>query len=271
MNESRSYLETNRAYWDARVDAHALSDFYQMKGFREGWCSLKEPELGYLGDVRGRSVLHLQCHFGQDSLSLARRGALVTGVDFSEPAIRKARGLAEELGLEADFVCNDIDSLTEGMPGAGSYDLVMSTYGTVGWLPDLQKWAATVAAFLRPGGSLVLVDFHPVVWMFDNDFQEITYPYFNFGPLHEELDGTYADRNAPIHASCISWNHSLSEIVQAMLSNGLRVDAFDEWDYSPYPCFARQIEVATGRYQIPGLEGKIPMLYGFKATKIHED
>jgi 2-polyprenyl-3-methyl-5-hydroxy-6-metoxy-1,4-benzoquinol methylase len=103
------------------VDAHALSDFYQMKAFREGWCSLKEPELGYLGDVRGRSVLHLQCHFGQDSLSLARRGALVTGVDFSEPAIRKARALAEELGLAADFVCKDIVFATRRFVGFGGF------------------------------------------------------------------------------------------------------------------------------------------------------
>ena len=270
MNDSKAYLEINRAYWDARVESHWLSDFYQMKAFREGWCSLKDPELGYLGEVRGLRVLHLQCHFGQDTLSLARRGAQVTGVDFSSLAIQKARALAVEMNLKAEFICRDIASLMEDLPTTGTFDRVMCTYGTLGWLPELQTWASTVAAALRPGGSLVLVDFHPVVWMLDNDLREITYPYFNFGPLHEDLEGTYADRNAPIKASCISWNHSLSEIVQALLSNGLRVDALDEWDYSPYPCFARQIEVGPGRFQIPGLEGKIPMLDGIKATKVYE-
>lgn len=264
------YVAINRAYWDARVEAHAVSDFYRMKEFMEGWCSLKEPELGYLGDVRGLKVLHLQCHFGQDTLSLARRGAEVTGVDFSEPAIRKAIALAEEMKLPAEFVCRDIASFRETLPSHGLYDRVMCTYGTLGWLPDLQSWAATVAASLKVGGFLALVDFHPVIWMFDNDIREITYPYFNFGPLYEELEGTYADRKSPIKASCVSWNHALSEIAQALLSNGMRIDAMNEWDYSPYPCFARQIEVEPGRFQIPGMEDKLPMLYGFKATKVYE-
>jgi 2-polyprenyl-3-methyl-5-hydroxy-6-metoxy-1,4-benzoquinol methylase len=188
-----NYLEMNRAGWNAKTPVHVNSAFYDMPGFLAGNTSLKDLELGLLGDVKGKRVLHLQCHFGQDSLSLARMGAHVTGVDFSDVAIEKATSLAAELQLDATFIHSDVYSLKEHL--SGSFDIVFTSYGTIGWLPDLKLWADIVQYFLKPGGQFVMVDFHPVVWMFDERFQSVTYSYFNTGPIVERSEGTYADRD----------------------------------------------------------------------------
>lgn len=266
MNESRSYLETNRAYWDARVEAHALSDFYQMKGFREGWCSLKEPELGYLGDVRGRSVLHLQCHFGQDSISLARLGAKVTGVDFSENAIEKANEIAKQTNTNIEFICCNVYDLPNHL--TQKFDIVFTSYGTIGWLPDMDKWAGIIAHFLKPNGHFVFAEFHPVVWMYDNDFKYVQYNYFKDEPIIEFENGTYADRNAEINGESISWNHSLSEVMNALILNGLLIKSFHEFDYSPYSCFTNVVEFEKGKFRIAGFNNKLPMVYSILAQKM---
>ena len=169
MSEQEDYLVKNKAAWNAKTAVHIDSDFYDMPAFMGGETSLKSLELGLLGDVKGKRILHLQCHFGQDSLSLARMGASVVGVDLSDAAIEKARELAAELQLDATFVNCDIYSLKEHLQG--EFDLVFTSYGTIGWLPDLNRWAAIVEHYLKPGGSFVMVDFHPVVWMFDNHFK----------------------------------------------------------------------------------------------------
>src|SRR5690606_3899602 len=168
-SDSMTYLDKNRALWNARVAAHVNSDFYDMAGFRAGKSSLKPPELRLLGDLSGKSVLHLQCHFGQDTLSLARMGAEVTGLDFSDEAIRTARALAEELQLPASFVCGDLYDAPALLQR--QYDVVFTSYGVIGWLPDLNRWAEVVASCLKPGGRFVFAEFHPVVWMLDDELE----------------------------------------------------------------------------------------------------
>ncbi|WP_242581765.1 class I SAM-dependent methyltransferase [Hymenobacter telluris] len=265
MNIPLDYLTLNRHLWNAKTDYHVASDFYDMAGFRAGKSSLREVELGLLGDVAGRSILHLQCHFGQDSLSLSRLGAQVTGVDLSDKAIAKARELATELQLPTKFICSDVYALPQHLHQ--QFDVVFTTYGVLGWLPDLAKWAAVVAHFLKPGGQLLLVEFHPVVWMFDNDFTRVEYSYFNRAAIEETETGTYADRAAPIEHKAISWNHSLSEVLGSLLQQGLEITHFNEYDYSPYNCFANLEQIAEHRYRLRHLPDKLPMLYSVMARK----
>jgi SAM-dependent methyltransferase len=177
-----NYIEINRRSWNNRTDTHLASAFYDVPGFLKGNSSLKDIELHLLGDVTGKSILHLQCHFGQDTLSLSRLGATVTGVDLSDKAIENAERLAKETGLPADFICCDIYDLPNYLDT--TFDIVFTSYGTIGWLPDLDKWANIIARYLKPDGRFIFVEFHPVVWMFDNDFEKVAYNYFNDAPYH---------------------------------------------------------------------------------------
>ncbi|UYZ60742.1 class I SAM-dependent methyltransferase [Hymenobacter latericus] len=267
MENANTYLALNRALWNARTEHHLASAFYDVAGFRAGKSSLNGIELALLGDVAGQRVLHLQCHFGQDSLSLARLGAQVTGVDLSDEAIAAARRLNTDLGLSAEFVCADVYALPQHLPAEPPFDVVFTSYGVLGWLPDLGRWAEVVARYLKPGGQLVLVEFHPVVWMFDNDFQRVQYSYFNTGAIEETETGTYANPEAPIEHQAITWNHSLSEVIGSLLGQGLRLTHFSEYDYSPYACFAHAVPAGEGRYHIGPLGDKAPLVYAVVATR----
>jgi SAM-dependent methyltransferase len=261
------YIRVNRALWDEKTRHHISSAFYHMDddAFLNGRSSLNDIELQLLGDLRGKELLHLQCHFGQDTLSLARLGARATGVDFSEVAIGKARELNEQLNLNAEFICTDIYELPAKLDR--EFDIVFASYGTIGWLPDMQRWAQVVARYLKPGGRFVFVEFHPVVWMFNHDFTGIEYSYFNKEAIIETATTTYADRSAAINKQEIGWNHDLSEVMQALLDAGLRIDAFNEHDASPYNCFKNMVEVVPGSFQIAGLEGKLPLVYSLVASR----
>lgn len=256
------YLKLNEALWNDRVDVHVASDFYQMDAFLNGENALKSIELDLLGEVKGKKILHLQCHFGQDSLSLSRLGAKVTGVDFSNKAIEKAKEITAQLKLDATFICADIYTLPEVL--TDQFDFVFTSYGTIGWLPDLNKWAKVIKHFLKPNGTFIYVDFHPVVWMFDNDFTKVAYPYFNEKTLIEIEEGSYADRKAKLNHTYHSWNHSIGEIVSALLSEKLTLNHLNEIDYSPYNCFNNTIEIAPSQYKIKHLEQNIPMVLALK-------
>lgn len=184
MNSTSNYISANKTAWNTKTEHHINSEFYDMPGFLNGNNSLKEIELNILGNVKGKSILHLQCHFGQDSLSLARMGAKVTGIDFSDKAIEKARELNSQLNLDAQFICCDIYDLPNQLNK--QFDIVFTSYGTIGCkLPDLDRWAEVVSQFLKPNGQFVMADFHPVVWMMDNEFQKIQYNYFNVEEIVE--------------------------------------------------------------------------------------
>jgi len=266
MADDLNYLEKNKDSWNRRTDYHVDSEFYDVKGFLQGNTSLKSIELGLLGDVKNKSVLHLQCHFGQDTLSLARMGAEVTGVDLSDNAIKNANLLAEKANLKGEFICCDVYSLPVHLDK--QFDIVFTSYGTIGWLPDLDKWAKIISHYLKPGGRFVFAEFHPVVWMFDNDFERVDYSYFNVAPIIEIESGTYANRNAPITQEYISWNHPLNEVLNSLLENGLTLESFHEFDYSPYNCFNNTEEFEPGKFRIKTFENKIPMVYALAAVKI---
>ena len=264
-NNQDNYLNINRQSWNNKVAIHIDSDFYGMASFRQGKNSLHSIELDLLGDLQGKRVLHLQCHFGQDSISMSRLGANVTGIDLSDKAIDAARHLAEELGTDTQFVCSDVYDLPQHLEG--QFDVVFTSYGVLGWLPDLDRWAAVIDHFLKPDGRLVLVEFHPVLWMFDDDFQSVDYAYFKSEDIVETYEGTYADVDAPLKQAYVSWNHGLGEVFQALQLQGLRVDTFQEFDYSPYDCFGPTVQIAPDRYQIKHLAGKLPMVYAVVASR----
>ena len=266
-DEALNYIAVNRELWDEKTKHHIASAFYNMdkEGFLKGVSSLNDIELQLLGDVRGKSILHLQCHFGQDTLSLARLGAKVTGVDFSGAAIDKARELNEQLGLDAEFVCSDVYALADVLDR--QYDIVYTSYGVIGWLPDMERWAQTIYKYLKPGGKLVFVEFHPVVWMFSYDFTRVEYAYFNKEAIIETATTTYADRSAEINKQEIGWNHDLGEVLQALMNAGMSITSFKEYDYSPYNCFKNMVETERGKYMVKGLEGKLPLVYALTGVK----
>ena len=264
-NSAQNYIEINRRSWNNRTDIHLKSEFYDLDGFLNGETSLNNIELNLLGDVNGKTILHLQCHFGQDTISLSRLGAKVTGVDLSDKAIENAKKIAKDTNSDATFICCDIYDLSHHLEE--QFDIVYTSYGTIGWLPDLDRWAKIVAAFLKPGGQFVFVEFHPVVWMFDVNFEKIGYNYFNEGAIVETESGTYADKTADLTQEYVTWNHSMSEVINSLIQNGLEIKALDEFNYSPYNCFNRTTEFEPQKYRIEHLGNKIPMIYSIAATK----
>jgi SAM-dependent methyltransferase len=260
------YLSANRQYWNTLAAQHYESDFYNNAAFLQGKSSLNEIELNLLGgDLRGSKALHLQCHFGQDTLSLARLGAEVTGIDLSDVAITKARELARRTQLSARFLESDVQRIDEVL-GDERFDLVFSSYGTIGWLPELTRWAQLIAQYLKPGGRFVFAEFHPAVWMMDEQFTHLKYSYFNREAIYEEPEESYGGAKVEQGQGNYSWNHDLGEVLTAILNAGLRLTYFSEYDYSPYDCFARTVSSADG-YQIDGLAGKLPMVYALEAVK----
>lgn len=265
MQKENNYIEINRQSWNNRTDAHLKSEFYDQKNFLNGKTSLNNIELELLGDVSGKTILHLQCHFGQDTISLSRLGAEVTGVDLSDKAIESAKQIAKDTHSNTNFICCDIYDLPNYLND--QFDIVFTSYGTIGWLPDLEKWAKIISRFLKPNGQFVFVEFHPVVWMFDDNFEKIGYRYFNSGAIIESENGTYADKNADITQEYVMWNHGLSEVINNLIKNGLEINVFNEYDYSPYDCFNETIEYEPKKYRIKHLENKIPMVYSIVAIK----
>jgi ubiquinone/menaquinone biosynthesis C-methylase UbiE len=259
-----NYLEINKNSWNERATVHYDSKFYDVKSFIKGRTSLNEIELSILGDLKGKKILHLQCHFGQDTISLNRMGAEVVGVDFSDVAINQAENLAKETNSTAQFICSDIYSLPEILNE--KFDMVFTSYGTIGWLPDIDKWAKVVTHFLKPGGQFVFAEFHPVVWMFDDNFKEIKYKYFNADPIIDLSEGTYTDGAEDVNLDYISWNHGIGDVVTSLISNGMEINGLKEFDYSPYNCFSGTEELTPGKFNIKVLGSKIPMVYSILAT-----
>ena len=265
MNSEQNYIEINRKSWNNKTEAHLNSEFYNLANFLKGNTSLNSIELDLLGDIEGKTILHLQCHFGQDTIALSRLGAKVTGIDLSDKAIESAKKIAIDTKSDAKFICCNLYDLPKYLDK--QFDIVFTSYGSIGWLPDLNKWGDIVSKFLKPNGQFVFVEFHPVVWMFNDDFEEIKYNYFNSGAIVETENGTYADKDAHISQECITWNHSISEVLNSLIKSGLEINSLDEFDYSPYNCFSKTIEIEPKKYRIEHLENKIPMVYSISATK----
>jgi SAM-dependent methyltransferase len=241
------------------------SEFYDVEAFIKGKISLNPVDLNLLGDIVGKDILHLQCHFGQDTISLARLGANATGVDLSDKSIEQAKLLAEQCHVNADFICCDIYDLPNYLDK--QFDIVFTSYGTIIWLPDLDKWAKIIAQYLKPGGKFVFVDFHPVMQMFDDRFQKLSYSYFNTGAIVETEQGSYADTDASVALQNVTWNHGTGEVLNSLINAGLEITSFDEFDYSPYNTFGVMTEAEPGKFRVASMGNNIPLVFALTAIK----
>lgn len=264
MENNIDYKEINRKSWNQRTDIHIDSDFYSNDSFIKGRNALNSIEIDLLGDIKGKSILHLQCHFGQDTISLNRLGAKSTGVDLSDKSIERARELALTTKSDAAFICSDIYELPNTLDE--KFDIIYTGYGALCWLPDLDKWASIISKFLKPNGKLVMVEFHPVIGMFNDESTKIEHSYFNTGPISEIIEDTYTDDNTAINFEDVTWNHGISEVINSLIKKGLTIDSLDEFDYSCYDCFSNMEECAPGKFRFKSFANKVPMLYSIVAT-----
>lgn len=262
------YYRENKALWDAKTPIHQQSSFYDLDGFRAGETSLRATELKELKEVKGKTLLHLQCHFGLDTLSWARQGASVTGVDFSDEAIALARKISKEEDIPAQFIASNVYELPQHLKG--KFDIVYTSYGVLCWLGDIFEWARIIAHYLKPGGTFYIVEHHPS-WMmfeFDTGKMQLAYPYFlNQEPLSEQCEGTYADKGADLSHVEYFWNHPLGDIITALVQAGLELEYVHEFPYTHYNCFPNMIEVNEGEWQMKGFEKLVPLLFSIKAKK----
>lgn len=265
MNEQEAF-KINKDTWDARTQVHYDSVFYDKHAFAKAKNSLNHYEQLALGNVAGKSLLHLQCHFGQDSLSWAHKGALVTGVDISDTAIALANTLSVELALQATFVCCNVLDTSQYV--LDTFDIVFTSYGTIGWLPDLKPWARMIAERLKPGGTFYMVEFHPIAWMFDytQGVSKLAYHYAQTDAIYEEYNGTYAVPEASLMSKEYGWNHAMSEVIQSLISAGLTITLFAEHDGSPYNIFPDMELKEDGLYYLKN--GLFPTIFELKAIKI---
>lgn len=265
------YLAANRSLWDAWTDLHVPSETYDLDAFRAGRDPLEPEELAEIGDVGGRSLLHLQCHFGKETLAWARHGAVVTGVDFSSRAIAVARELAAELDLPATFVCSAIDDLPAHLDSR--FDVVYTSRGVLGWLPDLTRWAQVVAHFLAPDGTFYVEDIHPLLEVFDEDAEPPRlvprYPYFHQRePQRFAYQGSYAAPDAPLQSVEYAWMHDLGEIVGALLGAGLRVVSLREHEHLAWKFFPWMVPADdVGRFRLPEGTPRLPLSFSLRAVK----
>jgi len=269
------YLRANRALWDAWTPLNAASAFYDVEAFAAGrGGDLDSIALAGPGDVRGKALLHLQCHFGMDTIRWARHGAAVTGVDFSPVAIDTARALAARMGVAATFVLSDVYDLPAALDGR--FDVVFTSHGVLSWLPDLDGWARVIAHFLAPGGVFFIVEAHPFLLCFDDHRAEpdlrLLYPYFHGPePLREEHGGNYAAPDAPIRSVEHFWLHTVADVVGAIARAGLVIESFEEYPYLSWRFFPWMEQRDDGWWQLPqhaGLplgRGSLPLMFSLRA------
>ena len=264
-------MDSNRRSWDEKTPVHARSRFYDVEGFKAGATSLRSIELEEMGDVRGKGLLHLQCHFGMDTLSWARLGANVTGVDFSDEAIDLARSLSRELGIDAEFVVSNVYDLPDAL--SGEFDVVFTSYGVLGWLPDLKRWAEMIAHFLKPDGVFYMVEHHPFCHVFYNEDDatelKVHYPYacrpsepMKFGP-----GPTYTDGSPMLSSTTYEWNHSVGDILNSLISAGLTIEFFHEFHFCGYRALPMMEKGEDGWWRLKEHNDSIPLMFSLKAAK----
>jgi SAM-dependent methyltransferase len=274
----------NRANWDDRVPVHLASSFYDLAGFRAGASTLQPFEVSEVGDVAGRRLVHLQCHIGLDTLSWARRGAQVSGLDFSAPAIDAASALAASLGIPATFVVSDVYDAVDAF-GGQQFDIVYTGTGALVWLPDIRRWARVVAGLLAPGGFLYLVEGHPFVQILDDAAGTpsaagaagasgasgasglcVARDYFDAAPQVEDYPYTYTDGPALEHTRQVEFQHSLGEIVTSLAEEGLRIEFLHEYDFDAFGRFDSLQRREDGTYRFPPGQPRVPMQFSLRAS-----
>jgi SAM-dependent methyltransferase len=266
MCENEAYFKTNKATWNDKVKVHAKSDMYAMDDFKNGKSSLMKYEVEALGDVKGKWLLHLQCHFGQDTLSWSRLGAKCVGVDLSDEGIKLAKELNDELHLDAEFVCCNVLDTSEFI--TDTFDIVFTSYGVIGWLPDLKPWAKMIAERLKKGGTFYMVEFHPIVWMFDyiEGKPIMKYGYMQNDVIYEKYEGTYANQDSKMISKEYGWNHGLGEVISSLTEAGLHIDYLKEHNEGPYDVLPDLVSTKSGMFVTK--DKLYPLIFELKARKI---
>jgi 2-polyprenyl-3-methyl-5-hydroxy-6-metoxy-1,4-benzoquinol methylase len=261
-------LLENQKLWDEWTDINARSALYRLDAFKNGENKIDPVIREEVGDVSAKRLLHLQCHFGMDSLSWARLGAHVTGVDFSPRAIALAQSLGRELNIPARFLCTNIYDLPSELDE--QFDIVFASYGVLTWLPDLKSWMQNAASFVKPGGFLYLSDGHPFTWIFDDDSPEmkLRYPYFQTGATAWNEEGSYADRSARLETTtCYQWQHTMGEIITEICQTGLRLEYLHEFGHAYFHAYPPMREGNDGFWHHPEGDSRLPMVFSVKAWK----
>jgi SAM-dependent methyltransferase len=263
---------TNLANWESRVAIHAASDDYDLDAYVADPARLSDvvaADAPSLGDLSGQRVVHLQCHLGTDTLSLARLGGEVTGVDFSPAALTVARELASRTGTDLRYVESSIDEVPARLPER--FDLVYTGVGSLCWLPSVARWAQVVAGLLEPGGRLYLREGHPVLWALDDERDDETlvlrHPYFeDAGPTRWEDPTSYAGDGVVASPTTYEWNHGLGEIVQAVLDAGLRLTRLEEHRTVDWQALPWMVPAGGGRWRLPHHSDRLPLTYTLEAV-----
>lgn len=266
----RDAMDVNRVRWDELAKLHPTTEFYDVEGFRAGRNTVDDISLEALGDVRGKTLLHLQCHFGMDTLSLARLGAVVTGVDFSSQAVEQARELADEAGLEARFIQANIYDLPDMLDE--QFDIVFTSHGVLTWLPDIAGWGQVVGTFVKLGGRFFILEGHPIAWIFDQANQHefgFEYGYFGQEQTHTFTEqGTYADMDAILeNVTTHEWHHRFDQILNALIDGGLRIQRVGEYPFVAWQMLPFMEEDEHGWWRIPPSMTQVPLMFSIAATK----
>ncbi len=261
------YYETNKKRWNELVGIHADSEEYDIEGFLAGKNSLHKAELDILGDVSGKSLLHLQCHFGVDTISWSRLGAKTTGIDFSDTAIELARELTKKAGTDTRFVCSNVYDLKNNLEG--EFDVVFTSIGVLCWLQDIEEWGRIIAHYLKSGGTFLLVESHPIMWILDDEAKDlkVKYSYWHTRePLSWEDDGTYANQEAKVsNKKSYEWQHTVSDIINSLINAGLVIQEIGEYKQLPWQYVPMSVKGEDGEYRIP--EDPLPQMWSVKAGK----
>lgn len=263
------FLKANQKLWNEWTGLHEKSPFYDVEGFKAGKERLHSIELEEVGEVRGKSMLHLQCHFGLDTLAWARHGAAATGVDLSTDSITLAQALSKELELPARFVAADVLALPDHLQG--EFDIVFCSYGILHWLRDLKRWAEVIAHFLKPGGFFYIVEDHPFMRMFSSDPEQgliVDNAYFfTPEPYRAETVGSYATGFEGEKRTYFMWDHSLGEVITSLIEAGLAIEFLHEFPFHLRDKFPGMVEGPDGYWRFNGAHGEIPLLFSLKARK----
>ena len=268
------FRAANLAQWDENVDIHYRSDFYGVERFKAGGTKLRDIELSEMGDVHGKTLLHLQCHFGMDTLSWAREGATVTGLDFSPAAIEAARKLSMESGVPGRFIESELYNAPNVLDE--KFDIVFTGVGALCWLPDIKGWARVVSHFLKPGGVFYILEGHPVLWSLDDDTPEspmhIGWPYFESGApqnpegWYEEED--YAETGEKLqNTRTYTWGHGLGEIVTALIDEGLRIEFLHEHRVLAWKAYPWMVKGDDGWWRVPNHPERLPLMWSLRAAR----
>ena len=264
-DETSRFIESNRALWDDWTSKGASPAFFKLQRFRSGEEVLQSFELDEVGDVTGKSLLHLQCHFGMDTMAWARRGAQATGVDFSEKSIAMGRTLAADMGIDVDLVCSDVYGLPEVLDGP--FDIVYTSFGVLAWMPDLDRWARVIEHFLEPSGTFYVAEYHPFTLVFE-DSTDIREPKIKHRYFPTDAPQVWTGEEVDEDFVVYGWPYTLGDIVTALAGVGLRIEFLHEFPFSESPHVDFLEQAPDGTLRLPAeLDGHLPLLFSLKATK----